>query len=181
MPSRPRDAADSWDDGMERITISFTSIGISKKMSFDVRFRLSDRIEDFMHHLKASKGLTGSLVTDKKLNKRMTLAKAGIHPDDVVEMESYTPAKRLSHNIPVKLPDGTVIFVQVHTSSTIGDLKHRIQDEIGMPAEEQTLEYSGRHLKHDKLSVDICGHKKTPLVVKWMPSEFTSVFTKQFY
>lgn len=163
---------------MEKITVCFTSIGISKKLSFDIRIRLSDRIEDLMRHLKASKGITGRLIMERELSKRMTLAEAGIHPGTVIEIESYNPAKRFSHNIPLKLPNGIVIFIQVHSSSTIGDLKHKIQDEIGMPAEDQTLEYSGRRLKQDKLSVDICGHKKTPLVVKWVPSEFKPVITK---
>lgn len=170
----------SWDGDTVHLTINFASVGIKKKSRFIVRIRLTDSYGDFLNHLKAGKGVTGRLVMDREPSNRMTLAEAGILPGGVVKMESYTPAKRFDHKIPVKLPDGTEIDVLVHNKSTIGDLKHKIQDEIGMLVEEQSLEYNGRRLNQDKVSVEICGHRKTPLILKWQPitSEFKTVFTK---
>lgn len=169
----------SWNGDTVCLTINFASVGIKKKSRFIVRVQLTDSYGDTLNHLKASKGVTGRLVMEREPSKRMTLAEAGILPGAVLEMESFTPAKRFSHNIPVKLPNGTEINVQVHSSSTIGDLKHKIQDEIGMLVEEQSLEYNGRRLNQDKVSVEICGHKKTPLILKWQPitSEFKTAFT----
>jgi len=161
-----------WDGDTVCLTINFACVGIKKKSRFIVQVRLTDSYGDFLNHLKASKGVTGRLVTERELSKGMTLAEAGIRPGAVLEMESYTPAKRFDHKIPVKLPNGTEINVQVHNKSTIGDLKHKIQDEIGMLVEEQSLEYNGRRLNQHKVAVDICGHKKTPPILKWVPSEF---------
>ena len=159
---------------MVTFIIKFTSIGVKKKMTFKTKARESSSIGDLLHHLKASKGITGKLI-DKMLHSRMTLAEAGVITNTVLEMESFRPAKRFTHNIAVKLPhpDGTVINVQVHQTTTIRELKHKIQDEIGMPVEEQLLEYCGRRVKQEKLTVEICGHKKTPFVLKWQPRKCT--------
>lgn len=173
------DSIPSWNYGMERITISFTNIGIRKKLRFEIRFRLSDRIEDFMNHLKASKGIIGKLVRKDEVSDRMTLAEAGILPGEVIEMESYTPPKRSTYSIPVTLPDGREINIPVHSRSTVHDLKHKIQDEIGMHAEEQLLKWNGKQLKQDKLSVEICGYKKIPVVLERQPSEFKPVYKRE--
>lgn len=169
----------SWDGDTASLTINFASVGIKKKTKFFIRVRLTDCIEDLMIHLKVSKGITGKLAhrgeSLQKLNPKMTLAEAGIIPNAILEMESYKAAKRFTHNIPVKLPNSNVINVQVHSGTTIGDLKHKIQDEIGMPVEEQLLEYSGKILHHDKLSVEICGHKRIPFELKCLPSKYIHV------
>lgn len=83
----------SWALDMVNFIINFTSIGIKKKMTFKTMARESTCIEDLMHHLKASNGITGKLV-DKRLSSRMTLSEAGIVTNTVVEMESFTPASK---------------------------------------------------------------------------------------
>ena len=94
-----------------------------------------------MYHLKASKGITGRLVNaGKPLNDKTTLAEAGITENTVVEMKSFITPKRFTNNIAVKFPHGDVFNVQVHSGTTIGELKHKLQDEINMPVEEQILE-----------------------------------------
>ena len=170
----------SWGGDMLAFIINFTSIGIKKKMTFKTMARESTCIEDLMHHLKASNGITGKLV-DKRLSSKLTLSEAGIVTNTVLEMESFTPAKRFTYNIAVKLPDGVVINVHVHSGTTIAELKHKIQDEIGMPVEEQVLEYSGRPVKHERLTVEICGHKKTPFVLKWQPCKFKLNVCLQYF
>jgi len=162
----------SWDGDTACLIVDIACVGLKKKSRFIVRVRLTDYYEDFLNHLKASKGVTGRLVMETEPNKRMTLAEVGIPPGAVLKVESYTPPRRFDHKVSVKLPDGTVIDVQVNNKSTIGDLKHKIQDEIGMLVEEQSLEYNGRYLNEDKVAVEICGLEKTPLILKWVPSEF---------
>jgi len=163
----------SWDGDTASLTINFATVGIKKKSRFTVRVQLTDCYEDFMNHLKASKGVTGRLVMEREPSKKMTLAEVGIPPGAVLKVESFKAARRFDHKVPVKLPNGTVINVPVHSSSTISDLKHMIQDEIGMPVEQQSLEHNDKHVNQDKkIVVEIVGHKTTPLILKWVPSEF---------
>ena len=54
-----------------------------------------------------------------------------------------------------------VINVQVHEGTTTAGLKHIIQDETGIPVEDQILEYDGIQIIEDKKRVvEICIHKK---------------------
>lgn len=129
-----------------------------------------------MEHLKASKGITGKLNIDKKLRDTIKLPEAGITADKILEMESWVTPKRSTHNIPVKLPDGELINVQVHNCTTIKELSHKLQDETGMAVEEQFLEYNGKPVQQDKLPVEICGHRKMPIVLKWQSSKSKFVF-----
>lgn len=170
----------SWDGDTAYLTINFTSVGIKKKTKYLIRVRLTDSIEELMNHLKCSKCITGKLAHSgkclQKLNPKMTLAEAGILPNAILEMESFTAAKRFTHNILVKLPNSNVINVQVYSGTTIGHLKHKIQDEIGMPVEEQLLEYSGKTFAHDKRVVEIFGYKRIPFEL--LPSKYKSLLTK---
>lgn len=159
------------DFGLITVFINFTAVGIKKKLTFKVQVQQSSCIRDFMRHLKASKGITGKIV-GRELSESTTLAEAGIVTTTVLGMEGFTTPKRFTHRVPVKLPDGVVINVHVHSGTTIGDLKHKIQDEIGMPVEEQALRYHGRQIKQDELSIEICVHKKTPFVLKWQQRKF---------
>ena len=59
------------------------------------------------------------------------------------------------------------INVQVHVGTTPGELRHKLQDETGMPVEEQILEYNGRPVNQRKTVVEICRHMETPIVLKW--------------
>ena len=154
------------DFGMITVFINFTAVGIKKKLTFKVQVQQSSCIRNFMRHLKASKGITGKIV-GRELSESTTLAEAGIVTMTVLGMEGFTTPKRFIQKVAVKLPDGRVIDVHVHSGTTIGDLKHKIQDEIGTPVEEQVLRYHDRQIKQDELSIEICGHKKTPFVLKW--------------
>lgn len=168
MASGGHRAGESWDSGMIPVTVNFTSVGIKKESTFEVKLRRSSCIGDVKHHLKTSKGITGKLtINNEELSDEMTLAEANIVAGTVLVMESYTPAKVFTHNIPVKIPNGKVINVKVHNGTTIGDLKHKIQDEICMPVEKQSLEYGGRPVRMKELPVEICRHEKTPIILKY--------------
>ena len=150
---------------MTTLIICFTIIG-TKKTRFKVRVRNSSSIKELKDHLKAGRGVEGRL-RDKKLSDNVTLAEAGIITDTVLEVESFRTPKRFTHNISVKVIDGEDLNVQVHQGTTAGELKHKLQDETGMPVEEQILEYNGRVVNQGKIVVKICRHKKTPIVLKW--------------
>ena len=157
-----------YKDDMITLITSIIILGTKKKLRFTVRVRQSSCIGDFKYHLKASKDIT---VMQKKLfyagkwlNDKMTLVEAGITENTIVEMESFRPPRRFTNNIAVKLPDGEVVNVRVHRSTTIEELKHKIQDEIGMPIEEQILELSGRRVEENKAVTEI--YEETPIVVK---------------
>ena len=156
-----------WDIGMTTLIICFTIIGIkNNKMKFQVWVRNSSSIKELKDHLKAGRGIEGRL-RDKKLSDDVTLAEAGIITDTVLDVESYRTPKRSTHNISVKVIDGEDLNVQVHAGTTPGELQHKLQDETGMPVEEQILEYNDRPVNQRKTVVEICRHKETPIVLKW--------------
>ena len=148
---------------MISVDIDFTSFqgGIKRQTFKGIRIPQSSCIRDLKDHLKLSKGITGKVLMNKKeLSNNMTLKELGIVTGIVLEMKSYTPAKPYTHSIPVKRVNGTVISVQVHSGTTTGGLKHIIQDKIGMPVEEQVLEYDDMIVQDKKRVVEICVHKK---------------------
>ena len=158
---------------MISVDIDFTSTqGRTRKQTYQgVKIPRSSSIRELRDHLKHSKGITGRILMNKReLSNNRTLKELGIVRDTVLEMKSYTQVKEFPHSIPLQHPTGT-INVYVHEITTTGGLKHIIQDEIGMPVEEQVLEYDGKQIMQDKrLVVEICVHKKTPMIVK--PSKF---------
>ena len=157
------------DIGMTTLIICFTTIGLHKEETFfKVRVRNSSSIGDVKDHLKASIDIVGRF-TSKNLNlsDKLTLKEAGIITGTILEMESFRKPKRFTHKIPVKVIGGKEINVQVHQGTTARDLKHKLQDETGMPVEEQILEYNGRPVNQRGTVVEICRHKKTPIILKW--------------
>ena len=150
---------------MTTLIICFTIIG-TKKTRFKVRVRNSSSIKELKDHLKAGRGIEGRL-TGRNLSDETTLEEAGIITDAVLEVESFRTPKRSTHNISVKVIDGEDLNVQVHAGTIPGELKHKLQDETGMPVEEQILEYNDRPVNQRKAVVEICRHKGIPIVLKW--------------
>ena len=159
--SRPASMASG---DMISVDIDFTSFqgGIKEQTFKGVRIPQSCCIRDLKDHLKLSKGITGRIsVNEKELSNNKTLNVLGIVSGTVLDMKSFTPAKQYTHSILVKRVNGTVISVQVHSGTTTGGLKHILQDKIGMPVEEQVLEYDDGMIVQDKKRVvEICVHKK---------------------
>ena len=148
---------------MISVDIDFTSTqGEIKKETFKgVRIRQSSSIRDLKDHLKLSRGITGKiLMNERELSNSTTLKELGIVTGTVLEMKSFTPAKQYNHSIPVKRPNGAMMNVQVHSGTTTGGLKHIIQDKIGMPVEDQVLEYDDMIVQDKKRVVEMCVHKK---------------------
>ena len=149
--------------GMISVDIDFTSFqgGIKKQTFKGVKIPESSSIRDLKDHLKPSRGITGKiLMNEKELSNSTTLKELGIVTGTVLEMESFTPAKQYKHSIQVKRMNGTSINVQVHSGTTTGELKHILQAKIGMPVEQQVLEYDGMIVQDKKRVVEICVYKK---------------------
>lgn len=164
MDSGSHKSGESCSGGMRAVTINFTSQTGKKKLGVWVPKFIS--IRNLKEHIKFSKGIRRGriLMNNKELNNAVTL---GADTDIVLEMESYTSATDFTYTIPVKPPTGPVINVQVHESTIVLGLKHIIQDEIAVPFEEQVLEYKGVQIMQDKKRVvEICGYKKTPIMLK---------------
>ena len=166
---RSVEMSNSNDIGLISIIICFIIVNTKKKLRFVSKIRQSSSVGDLKYHLKASQGIVGNFV-GRRLSDTMPLTEAGITGNTILHMESFTQPKRFTHNIPVKLPNGKETNVRVHNGTTIRDLKHKIMDEISIPVEELIMEHSGRPVRHDKLSVEICTHNRTPIVVKWQPA-----------
>ena len=146
------------------VDIDFTSFqgGIKKQTFKKVRIPQSSSIRDLKDHLKLSKGIKGMVLMNKEeLSNSMTLKDLGIVNGTVLEMKSYRQAKEYAHSIPVKCLNGAMMNVQVHSGTTTEELKHIIQNKIGMLVEEQVLEYDSLPIMQDKkLVVGMCVHKK---------------------
>ena len=149
---------------MISVDIDFTSFqgGIKKQTFKGVKIQESCCIRDLKDHLKLSRGITGKiLMNERELSNSMTLKELEIVTGTVLEMKSFTPAKQYTHSILVKRMNGTVISVQVHSGTTTGGLKHILQDKIGMPVEEQVLEFDGMIVQDKKTSGwDLCPQER---------------------
>ena len=161
--------SNSNDIGLISIIICFVIVNRKKKLRFVSKIRQSSNIGDLKHHLKATQDIVGNFV-GRRLSDTMPLTEAGITANTTLHMESFRKPKCFTHNIRVKLPNGKETNVRVHNRTTIQDLKHKIQDEISIPFEELIIEHGGRPVRQDKLSVEICTHNRTPIIVKWQPA-----------
>ena len=154
---------------MKTVTTNFTIIGTRKKSTFYVKVKSSAHIKDVKYHVKAGKGIVGKILENNaELSDEMTPAEAGT----ILDMASYTPPKLFKHKIAVKCPTGEVINVQVHSGMVFADLKHKIQDETGIPVDKQILEYRGRPLNPDKRVFEVCVHTNIQIKLKSRKSEF---------
>lgn len=151
---------------MISVIIDFTNTqnGTKKQPFKGVRIPQTCCIRDLKDHLKLSKGITGRILMNKKelsITNSMTLKELGIVTGTVLDMKSYTPAKQYTHSIQVKRMNGAMMNVQVHSGTTTGGLKHILQDETGLPVEDQVLECDGLQIMQDKKRVvEICVNKK---------------------
>ena len=116
----------------------------------------------------------------KELSINMTLKELGIVTGTVLDMESFTPAKRYTHSIPVKHPNDKVMNVQVHSGTTTGGLKHMLQDKVGVPVEDQVLEIDSMIVKDHKLVTEMCVRKKI-IVLKTRKFNCTGQYTQSIF
>lgn len=99
-------------------------------------------IDDVKEHVQFKLGIPkeNQRPTFKKarLDKDSTLRDNNIKHGDVIELE---PMK-----IQVKAPDGRVVDLAVTPSDTIEDIKERVEDDLGIPTDEQRPAFKNRSL-----------------------------------
>ena len=170
----PVPSEEEWSVGVMKLTVRFKIHGIREPQEYQVRAKTSTTIYAFMKHIAASHGVSA----DGKLfylgvclsntgDRHTTLEEHGVHDESLMELVSYKAPKRLQHPILVSIPGGHKIQLRVLNTTTLQELKHKIQDEIGMPYEEQILLHKGRPQKSTTRTVELYTLGKEGLTLKW--------------
>lgn len=114
-----------------------------------------DTIADVKKKLNDKEGIPASEqrleFEDEPLNDKDTVGDAGIKHGDVLRLQPM--------EILVRDPDGNEFPVQVSPTDTIGDVKDKIEDQEGIPKDEQRLAFKGKPLTKDKKTLRDCGIK----------------------
>ena len=181
MPHKP--PAHEWALSMIIISVLFRCVGTSKPEKYKVAVNRNISIAGFMEHLKASRSITGKLLLNgkelKEDNRDATLHSYGITNGTQLSVRSFKHVKKPCHPIRVNVIDEELqeplpVIIMVLPSTKFIEMAHVVQDECGMPVEEQVWYRTGKMLKMSRyknsLAVDHYDHMaKEPLVVKWLP------------
>lgn len=143
---------------------------------FEVKVRLTDTVETFKEHLKNSLDITGRLTTkngehlDSLLQR--SLKEVGILPNSTVVMTSFKSNIRLqhSHTITVHLKNYSDFKFKVRSATDVDELRHIVQDKLGMPIGEQVYMQHGKVLRRGIKVVSLCQHGRGKLILIWQPS-----------
>lgn len=168
MPHEPY--PHEWAKSMIVVLVHFLSVG-SIEENYKVTVKRNISIDGFMKHLKASKSVSGTLkLGEKELDiTNATLNNCGISNGTQVSVRSYTPRKKLAYIVRVKVVDEE-FKIKVSHFTKFSELAHMVQDECGMPADEQTWYKGGKPLKMSSRVVEHYDNRsKLPLEVKWSP------------
>ena len=79
----------------------------------------------------------------------------------------------------MSIPGGHKIQLRVLNTTTLQELKHKIQDEIGMLHDEQILLHKGKPQKSTARTVELYTLGKEGLTLKWQCKDDTLNATKQ--
>lgn len=126
-----------------------------------------------MKHLKASLDISGSLTTksgqqfDEHMKSTRTLQDVGIVDHPNVVMKSFKTYHRLQHTHPVTIytKNNEKFTVKVRSVTDITELKHIVQDKLGIPMDEQLYSQNSRLLKKEIRVVSLCQHGRGKLML----------------
>jgi len=169
-----------------RFKIKCKFYGIRETQEYQVRATVATTISEFMQHIAASHGVSpnGNLFyrgvcLSNASDKHATLEEHGVHDESLMELISYKAPKRLQHPVLVSIPGGHKIQLRVLNTTTLQELKHKIQDEIGMLHDEQILLHKGKPQKSTARTVELYTLGKEGLTLKWQCKDDTLNATKQ--
>lgn len=167
-----------WTKDIILVNIYFQSHGINKPERYKARDSPNTTIEIFKIHLKKSKGIMGKLSLEKngpELDPHSSLKENGIRDGSQLFLKSFTPRRKfISHRIQVQISNANMDPIKLNVSSQahIYDLAHMLQDECGMPVDEQAW-FKGDILLKNKNSLAVAmddqRSRTRELRVKWLP------------
>ena len=172
-----------WRDASSLITVNvdFNCVGLKTKPSrLSVQVRPTDTIKWFKNHLKNSHDISGSLKDhagtqlDRPWQMEMSLRDLGITHNSAVEMTSYKSYNRLQHSHPVTIYVESLgdLTIKVRSATDMEELRHIIQDKLGMLMEEQMYTQGGKGLIRRNMKVVSrcgCAYGRDKLTLKWQP------------
>ena len=114
----------------------------------NIKLYLSDTVEFTMMHIKRSLGfsgrltINGSYVASKSKNKLREYLQSGTQKM-ILELESFSTLKKNSFPTPLTVViDSKTAYqkqLSVQHTTTLQEVQHQIQNEIGVPIKEQQL------------------------------------------
>ena len=136
------------------------------------------------------RGLQNQIRRLDENGEKMTLRAAGVGPKNTLYLLGYTQLKTCYHSIAVHIPSNLgkphILSIDVVYNTSIGDLKHKIQDKAAILVSEQKL-FSNKDpttaLKDDIVAVEIQRRrgfivlkstKEHPHIAKWTHRKFKS-------
>lgn len=163
------------------VKLNFSCVGATTKPSrFSVKVKPTDTVEWLKNHLKNSHDISGSLKDEagRELDCpeliKSSLQDVGISRNSVVVMKSYKSYNRLQHSHPITIHVLSYgdFTVKVRSATNLDELRHIIQDKLGIPFEEQIYTQGGKGLRKDIKVVSRCGHARgrDKLTLKWQPA-----------
>lgn len=145
-----------------------------KPRKYKVIVRPNISIKNFMEHLKLSNCIIGQLSLQQngpKLESDTTLEENGIRNGSELYLKSFArkkkPKPELTYKIEVKICDAATDSIKFDVSSKaqIKDLAHMVQDECGMPVDEQVWLRGDKPLENkNAIAVAVANQLK----VKWL-------------
>lgn len=160
--------------------VKYTCVGTMKSRipQFTVNVRLTDTVQAFKDHLQFSHNIAGLLKNeagmqlDLSCNMKTSLQALGLRSNSVVVVESFKQYNRLqySYQITIHVKNHRDIKFKVRSATDIDELRHIVQDKVGMPIEEQVYaQGQSSGLKKDVRVASRFHHGKDKLTLIWQP------------
>ena len=170
MPQTEQD----WSRGMITVTVRYRRPG-SRPQPHEVMVKQSGTIAKLISHVKASKGLTTDTLSfsfrglplDRHTDR--TLSDCNVKGGSIIDLRSYVLPKR-TKDLTVQINVYQIhnpLKLAVLSSTTVEQLMHMIQDEIGMPVAEQLLLHQGKPVRNRQQQLVEQYHIKGPFALQW--------------
>ena len=124
--------------------------------------KLSDKVKNIKSQIQEKQGTTEIAFGTRELDDEKTLADYNIKKDSTLNLVLKVPYLQIH----VMTPEHGIIALQVKPSDTVGKLKEKIQDQYGIPPNQQNLRFSERLLEDSQTLLDCNMQNGTILLFK---------------